>query len=334
VLGALLDSLEDTGPREQDEVLSILQALFPHFLGHGELRLAGELLDQLTEIAAREGVLAQPASQKLGVLLNELSTPSAIEELMRALETGALEPSADELAGFLRHLREGALGPLIRAANGLQHPEIRSVVEASVETMAGRYRAALIEQLRSRDPVVAAGAARLVGRLGFAEAARELAALMSRPEAAVRLAAVETAVSLRSAEAVRVLLDGLRDAERQVRVSAARGLGALRHQPAAEPLRAMIEGKDLHGADLTEKLAIFEAYGALNTPDSVTVLDRILNGRGFLGRREPPEMRACAAVGLARSTLPTAKQALQKAEGDDDPVVRTAVARVLRGVSS
>lgn len=330
VLGALFDALEESGARQQEEIVEILGMLLPHLLGHAELNLAAEVVGELKAIAAKEDVLAEQPRQRVNVLLNELSTPSAIDELMRAVESGAIAPSAEELAAFLRHLREGALGPLIRATAGIRQEELRSVVESAVERIAAEHGSALIEQLRARDPVVAEGAARLVGRLQVASAARDLGPLAVRPEPAVRLAAVEAAASLRSPDAVRVLMDALHDGDRQVRISAARGLAALRYQPAGEVLRALIEGREMREADLTEKLAIFEAYGALNIPESISILDRMLNGRSLLGRREPSELRACAAVALGRSKLPAARKALEKAERDDDPIVRTAVSRVLR----
>jgi HEAT repeat protein len=64
---------------------------------------------------------------------------------------------------------------------------------------------------------------------------------------------------------------------------------------------------------------------------SVPYLARLLNGRGFLGRREAAELRACAALGLGKVGLPEAQQALEEAVREEDPVVRSAVNRALRG---
>ncbi|RMH12399.1 MAG: HEAT repeat domain-containing protein, partial [Gemmatimonadetes bacterium] len=65
--------------------------------------------------------------------------------------------------------------------------------------------------------------------------------------------------------------------------------------------------------------------------EAVKVLDGILNGKGFLGRREPAEIRACAARGLGQVKNAAARTALEKASRTDDPVVRTAVSKALRG---
>ena len=56
----------------------------------------------------------------------------------------------------------------------------------------------------------------------------------------------------------------------------------------------------------------------------------MLNGRSLLGRRESPEIRACAALALGKLGSPAAAKALEGARNETDPVVRSAVSRALR----
>ena len=49
------------------------------------------------------------------------------------------------------------------------------------------------------------------------------------------------------------------------------------------------------------------------------------------GRREDPDLRACAAVALGRVATDRARSVLRKAAEDKEVVVRTAVNRALRG---
>ena len=67
---------------------------------------------------------------------------------------------------------------------------------------------------------------------------------------------------------------------------------------------------------------------------AVDLLDGLLTGRGFLGRKEPPEIRAAAALGLGKVGTPPAREALEKARGETDPVIRSAVSRALKGEDS
>lgn len=331
VLAALFDRLEEPNRARQSEVLGVLRTLLPNLLSRGVLDAVAMTLRELEGLVRRGDVLDEERTREVEELFDELSSPSTIAELVRAVEAGAVAASADALGTMLQYLRAGALGPLIRAAEDVRQRELRVLLGQAVERIAQQYPDALVEHLRSDDPLIAAGAARLVGRLGRVAAAGEVAALLAHPEPQVRLAAVEASVALRSPRAAEALERALTDPEREVRIAAARGLGALRYPPARARFREIIDGKAIRGADLTEKIAFFEAFGSLGNGESVGVLDRMLNGRGFLGRREPSEMRACAALALGRIKTPEAVKALQAAAADEDPIVRSAVSRALRG---
>jgi HEAT repeat protein len=115
-----------------------------------------------------------------------------------------------------------------------------------------------------------------------------------------------------------------------VRVAVTRAFAARGHRPALARIEAAVKGRNIRDADLTEKMALFEAYGALAGDAGVELCDTILNAKGFLGRREDPEIRACAAVALGRIGTARAIEALRKASGEKDVVVRNAVSRALR----
>jgi HEAT repeat protein len=61
------------------------------------------------------------------------------------------------------------------------------------------------------------------------------------------------------------------------------------------------------------------------------MLDAMLNNKGFLGRKEDAEIRACAAIALGRVGSSKATEALRKAATEKDLIVRNAVTRALRG---
>ena len=145
------------------------------------------------------------------------------------------------------------------------------------------------------------------------------------------MAAVEAAVELKSSMVVGALQDVIHDSDREVRIAAARALGSLRYAPAASSLREVIEGKEIRQADISEQIAFFESYGLIRDPEGVRLLDGLLNGRSLLGRKETGEIRACAALGLGKMGTAEARAALEKAMDEQDPVVRSAVNRALRG---
>jgi HEAT repeat protein len=134
--------------------------------------------------------------------------------------------------------------------------------------------------------------------------------------------------------ALQALERAIDDEDRDVRVATARSLAAKQYKPALPKLEAAVKGKELRAADLTEKMAVFEVYGALCGDGGVTFLDELLNSKGFLGRREDPELRACAAMALGKIGTPRALESLRKANGEKEVLVRNAVNRALRGTAA
>ena len=331
VLAALFDRLEEGSHAErQSEILEVLRGLLPNFLGRGALGAATQVLSELRELETRKGVFDEVRRGEAAAVVDEVSAPETMEELVRALEEGSVSPSPRELSEFLSHLRVGALGPLLKASETVDSRDLQPVLREAVKGIAGRNRESLVGLLGHEDGQVVAGAARLVGRLGIAEAGPALAELLGHASPAVRLSAVEAAVTLKASTVAGALERALEDEEREVRIAAARALGSLRYRPAAVRLRGLVTGRRVRAADLTEKIAVFEAYGEVGDPKAVAVLDKLLNGKSLLGRREPAEIRACAAVALGRVATPEAVASLREAAGEDDPVVRSAVGRALR----
>ena len=330
VLFALFDRLEENNPQRQNEIIDILRVLLPAFLARGELGAATIALSELRELE-RVGEHFDPDQRnQVSSLLNEVSSPSTIAELMRALEDGALSPSPKELGAFLANLRAGALGALLRGSETTESRELQPILREAVVNIAERNEMALVGLLASDDPVIAAGAARLVGRNRVTGGIDGLIDLMMHGDATVRLAAVEAATALRASPAASPLQNVLLDPDPEVRIAAARGLAELKYSPAASRLKDVIESKEIRSADITERIAMFEAYGTIGGDDAFGVLDKLLNGKGFLGRRESAEIRACAALGLGRIMTPASRDALVKASKDEDPVVRSAVGRAIR----
>jgi HEAT repeat protein len=187
----------------------------------------------------------------------------------------------------------------------------------------------LTELLKFDDEVVVAGAVRMIGQIVLTAAVTNVAALLGHSAASVRRAAVEALVQIKSGAAVDALQKALDDPEREVRIAAVRGIGGLRYQPARARLEALLHGRIVRDADLTEKIAFFEAYGAVANAESVDMLDRLLNGKKLFAKQSP-ELRSCAAMALGKVGSAASRNALEQAADDGNPMVRNAVLKALR----
>ncbi len=331
VLAALFDRLEEPqNPARQSEIIGVLGTLLPNFLSRGVFDRATQILEELRRLESAPGIFDESQLAESSALVDEVSAPAAVHELIQALYDGSIRASPDQLGSFLRFLRSGALAPLLRSSETVDHKELQAVLREAVKGIAERNRSAVVRLLEEDDAVLASGAARLAGDMQITEAGPALAGLLAHSAPEVRLAAVEAAITLKASTAAGALQQTLDDPEREIRMAAARALGELKYRPAAVRFEAIVGSKEIRSADISEKVAFFEAYGMLAEERSVATLDKLLNGKGFLGKREPGEIRAAAALALGKVPGSAARAALQKGAEAEDPVVRSAVNRALR----
>lgn len=331
VLNALFDRLEDGEAERQGTVVEICGDLLPTLLGAARLQTASYMLGELVRIATSRR-MPPPVMRAVRGLFDQMARADTVAELARIVDEAGEGLSREHLSSLLSFFPPESLGPLLRAGESAASEHARAALMGAAERLAGANAAALRGFASDADPGVAAGAARLIGRLRVTEAAADVARLLARPEPRLRLAAVEALQELRSPTASGALEGALEDADREVRVAAARAIAALRWTAARARLEAALDSKRLREADLTERIAFFEAYGGLTGAEGVPLLDKVLNGKSWLGRRESGEMRACAALGLGRIRHPAADKALASAAADTDPVVRNAVGRAIRAL--
>ncbi len=211
--------------------------------------------------------------------------------------------------------------------------KLRPVLEAAAVRLAAQNTADLVKLIGSTVPGVALEAAKRAGTLKTPAAVAPLGKALQDGDPGLRVAAVQALGEIGSPSALQALERGLDDSERDVRVAAVRALSARTYRPVLAKLDAVVKGRAIRDADLTEKMAVFEAYGALCGEDGVAPLDALLHGKSLFGRREDSELRACAAVALGRINTPRAQESLRRAANEKDVVVRNAVNRALRGGS-
>jgi hypothetical protein len=328
VLNALFDRLEDGIDEMRVEVVRALRQLLPVYLGSGDLRSASFILLELSSLDQRKAIEGQ-ARVEVRALFDELSEPAVLTQFIRSLQDGSVAPEGDELAVFLRYLGPAAMPVLLEAVEHGEQGALQDRLRVAMEGLGRAHRDRLVALMKDSNTLVVRAAARLAGQLGITEAARPLAGLLERAELDLRRVAVEALVNIRTPGAMEALQKALIDDDRDVRISAARGFAALRYPPARERLQELLESRTVRDADITEKIAFFEACAAVGGQESVPLFDRILNGRRLLGK-ETPEMRACAAIALGRVGTPAAREALQRATAETQPIIRNAVLKALR----
>jgi len=332
VLGMLFDVLElQPYPTVRAELISILESFLPYLLGAADFAAVAYVLREAKAVLARAREVLPEHREALEALPGRLSEEQTLSQLLQSLDEATVHPSAEELTELFGELRGEALPTLFAWLPKLATARVRDVIEVAVQRLATANAPTVVTAVQSPDPAVALEAIKVAGKLRLQAAVAGLAQALVHAEPVIRVATVQALSEVASPAAVQALEKALDDENREVRLASVRVIALHKSRSALPKIQEVVQGKSVRGADLTEKMAFFEAYGSLVGDAGVRVLDGILNRGGFLKRREDPQTRACAAMALGRVGTPVARASLEKSLQDKEPLVKNAVARALRG---
>jgi hypothetical protein len=331
VLSVLFDLIEtQTYATVRGELISIIENFIPYLLGSGDFHSVAFVLRELAGVLQRGKELIPEHKIALTAIPTRLSQPDALSQLLQALDEATMHPTEAELGELFRELQPEALVTLAGWVPRLSNEQVKMLVKRSAERLASQNAGEVLKALASDDPGTALEMVRLAGRLRLNGAPEGMERLLAEGSREMKLAVVEALTAVASPTALRLLERAVEDGERDVRIAAVRFLSSRGHRGAFQRVESAVNGNKLRQADLTEKIAFFEAYGAQAGAAGIPVLERILVPRGLLGRREDAETRACAAMALGKIRGPEARAVLERAVQDKEALVRNAVSRALR----
>jgi HEAT repeat protein len=330
VIAILLDIWEEQpSPTVREDISEIIEGLLLLVLSAGQYHSAACLLTE-TQVAVQRGKDVTPAQRdRMGRLPERLSAPEPLSQLLQALDESIDLPPQQELNELFELLRPAALETIFASLSRLQNPRMQELLRRAADRLAGANTGEVVKLIGVPDRGVALEAIRRAGALGTPAAVAPLTRALGDPDTSFRRAAALSLVSIGSAGALKALEPFLEDSDRDVRVIAVRALSGRAHRALLPRVEAIVKDRALRAADLTEKMAFFEAYGAMCGDSGIGFLSGILNGKPLFGKREGFELRACAAMALGQIGSPKAVEALRRSASDRDVVVRNAVNRAL-----
>ena len=335
VIASLLDTFENQkDPTVREEICGLLDYFLLILLSTAQYRNAAYLLREAGVTANRAVEVLEPQKQRLTQLNELMSDPKPLGQLLQALEDSPLRAPQHELDELFGILQPTALETILSWIGRSTNQQLKMLLEVAAGRLAASNSAELIRLIGSDDEAVVLEAIRRAAALKSPAAVPALGKMLTVGEADMRLAAVTALNNIGSAGAMQMLERALTDEDREVRVVAARSIGARRAKAALPRIEAAIKGKDLRESNLTEKMAFFETYGLLSGDTGVALLDGILNAKGFMGKKDDSEFRACAAMALGKINSQKATDSLNRATGEKDVIVRNAVSKAIRGASA
>ena len=335
VLAMLFDLLElQTYGTVRAELIGIVENFIPYLLGAGDFRSVAYILREVRVVLERARELIPEHRQTMAGLPGRLSQADALAQLLQSLDEATVHPTEEELSETFRELRAEALPTLMGWIPRLTNERVRDLVNTAASRLAQDHASEVLMALASPDSGAQLEMVRLAGRLKLAGAPDGMGPLLDSEDRTLKLAVVEALTHIASPSALRLLEKAVDDGDRDVRIAAVKFLASRGHRNVFNRVEAAVTGARLKHADLTEKMAFYEAYGTLAGPKGIPVLEKTLIAKGLLAKKEDPETRACAAMALGKIRTPEAKAVLEKASQDKEALVRNAVSRALREVGS
>ena len=335
-MGTLYDLFEtQTEHVVREEILTILESFPPYLMAAGDLRAVAEMLREAKVLVLRARNLDTPHRDRLDQFAAVLSEPAVVEEMLQALEEAVTPPPEADLAELFRELRGTALEPVLAWLPKISKEQVRQMLERVVTRLAESFPADVHKILGTPESEALPGAVALAGRLKMQSAVAGLGLTLQHADPAIRLAAAQGLGGIGSPGALQTLERGLGDSDREVRLVVVRVMAEKAYKGALKAVEALVLGKNVESIDLTERQAFFEAYARIAAAAALAPLSEIAGAKGGLFKKNfAPETRACAVMALARIKGPEARAAIEKAAQDKEVVVRNAVARALREVST
>jgi hypothetical protein len=332
-LDILFDLMEvNSDEKTRDEVLSVLEQLFPNFLNSRDFRAAAAVLRETKQLKEKSLGFTPAHIERLGTFTSSLSEPATVGQLLQSLDEASGLGVDTHAAEVIKELRASALEPLVGWLPSLSSAPLRKTLEEVIDRLAGNNTAEVHRLLKTDSPALE-GIIALCGRLALHQAVPGLAETLGHAKPSVRLATVQTLGLLGTPGAMSLVDRAIDDADKAVRIAAVRVVATRGYKGALKRVETVVLGKS-KDMDLTEKMAFFEAYGSIAGANGLKALSAILLQRGLLRMKEPADTRACAAMALGRIKTPEARDILQRATEDKELVVRNAVNRALREVAA
>ncbi len=314
----------------RSEVLAILGSFVPHLLAVGDSDSVVYVLRETQAIRKRAKDLTEEQATALDQLPARLSEPVAFGHLLTALDKGSTNVSDQELERLFGGLRPEVFETALELLPQLATERVKALLEDALIKIAIANAKVLTDALDSRSREVAHVAVGFAKTLALPEVVPALGRLLQGPDKDLRAEVVDVLEVIGTSEAMQELEKAVDDPNRAIRLAAIRTLVGHGHDGVIPRIKAKVTGKEFRNTDLTEKKALLEAYGVLAGPRGVEVLALMLLPRGFMRRKEDPQVRACAAMGLGKIGTPEAAAVLRRVAGDKDALVRNAVNQALR----
>lgn len=332
VLNIVFDVLEQ---RNDDwvrfEILDSLEVYLPHVLNAGDFRVVAHILREARLLARRAGLLTPEQRERLESFTGRMSEAGVLQQLLQSVTEAQVPPTEDDLRELFGELRPAGLEPvLVWLPKIPEESPVHRLLSSAADRLAETSPQEVVRLLRHPESEALTAVVNLCARLRIASALPGLTETARHEQPGVRAATVRALEALGTVAAMQLVEGALDDGDREVRIAAAQAAARRGYKGALARIEAVVRGRGDRLMDLTERMRFFEAYAEVAGPSALALLSEMLSPGTFLRRKEPTEVRACAALAIGRLRTEEAREVLMRHREDKELVVRNAVGRALR----
>jgi hypothetical protein len=291
------------------EFVEIMAKLTENLLSSGQIRYAVNLIKFLGSLAGNDQI---PASKR-GVLTRAIGTiysKEATDVLARTINTTE-DISAEELVEILNIFGKPSLVWMCEFLGRVEKMKMRKIVIQVLIAFGHDNPAVFFPYLADPRWFVVRNMAFILGRIADPAALEPLVALISHKELQVRKEVLTYLERTAEPKAKTCLLKFLRDDSSALRIRTLQVLGATKSVFALKPIVALASTEQFQERDIAEKLAVFEALGALGEGRMLPMFREMLMKKFWFNKAREKESVACAVAGLVRVRSEAARQLLE-----------------------
>jgi len=315
-----------------DDAVSHLNKVLDALITLGEFRKASDLLERV-QIILKTHELKDWQIESIQKIIVNAGEPTQIERIGRVLEKEENIP-LDAVSGYLMFLQQNSIKPLINLLGGLKNSKTRRVICDALSEIGKNAIDSITPFIDDRRWFLVRNITYILGRIGKEQSLPYLQKAFNHEEVRVRREVVQALGLIGGSKAVAMLVRALSDGDVRIRATAAINLGRIGKSAGLGPLLEVVQSKDFQKREPAEVKAFFDAIAMIGSNESIPVLQKLLERKGWFIRGKRDEMRTGAANALAMIGTPEAKAILEAGKESKDETLRDACIQALRIRSS
>lgn len=293
------------------EVLNLVEKVLDEFLSNRRFDLAAEVLKQARKSQEYFKERSAARADKLSSAIERKGDKASLEKFAHFLNQEKEYP-AEQIYQYLVLLSASAIPNLVALLGELRLFSARKLICQVLEYFAHSHLDQVAHGIQDKRWYVVRNTVMILGRTQDPRLAPYLKKTIQHADFRVRKETVLALARLSSTETGLLLLEGLKDSDRKIRIYALRALAAAKERKALEPLWQQINAKEFLERGEDEIKETWEALILVGEEQGLEYVYKYLQKLSLWRRKRITEIKLLALKALEKSNHPDLVTYLEK----------------------